>query len=281
MAAGAATRGGCRDIVHINSDVYFGCLAHAFSTEREEVMGLLIGVPTQSEAGDRVVEICNLIILSRSDKRKDRCEISSEQLVSATETAERLAAATGRPLRVVGWYHSHPHITVWPSHVDLRTQAQWQVMEPTFIGLIFSCFNDAPDGVCRVEMTSFRTAADGTRIEVPVAVDAANVHSRSTLAALSAIPQIFFTEEETLFRQAQAVKHGEPLISVHNGAVYTAAVCRLLDQVCAPLVNTLHTRLARNHRLISRLEAELAATQHGNPFLEKTDGANATEPMHE
>ena len=105
-------------------------------------------------------------------------------------------------------------------------------MEPTFIGLIFSCFNDAPDGVCRVEMTSFRTAADGTRIEVPVAVDAANVHSRSTLAALSAIPQIFFTEEETLFRQAQAVKHGEPLISVHNGAVYTAAVCRLLDQVC-------------------------------------------------
>lgn len=24
---------------------------------------------------------------------------------------------TGRPVRVVGWYHSHPHITVWPSHV--------------------------------------------------------------------------------------------------------------------------------------------------------------------
>lgn len=20
-------------------------------------------------------------------------------------------------MRVVGWYHSHPHITVWPSHV--------------------------------------------------------------------------------------------------------------------------------------------------------------------
>lgn len=22
-----------------------------------------------------------------------------------------------RPMRVIGWYHSHPHITVWPSHV--------------------------------------------------------------------------------------------------------------------------------------------------------------------
>lgn len=29
----------------------------------------------------------------------------------------RLAEMTGRPMRVVGWYHSHPHITVWPSHV--------------------------------------------------------------------------------------------------------------------------------------------------------------------
>ena len=30
---------------------------------------------------------------------------------------QELAAEFERPLRVVGWYHSHPHITVWPSHV--------------------------------------------------------------------------------------------------------------------------------------------------------------------
>ena len=29
--------------VLLNADVYFACLAHAFSTEREEIMGLLIG----------------------------------------------------------------------------------------------------------------------------------------------------------------------------------------------------------------------------------------------
>jgi len=28
----------------------------------------------------------------------------------------------GDELRVMGWYHSHPHITVHPSAVDLRTQ---------------------------------------------------------------------------------------------------------------------------------------------------------------
>jgi hypothetical protein len=43
--------------------------------------------------------------------------------------------------RVIGWYHSHPHITVQPSHVDVRTQGQYQAMDPGFLGLIFSCFS--------------------------------------------------------------------------------------------------------------------------------------------
>ena len=35
----------------------------------------------------------------------------------ASTEAEKLAELTGHPMRVAGWYHSHPHITVWPSHV--------------------------------------------------------------------------------------------------------------------------------------------------------------------
>ena len=31
----------------------------------------------------------------------------------------------GAELRVVGWYHSHPHITVLPSRVDLSTQVYY------------------------------------------------------------------------------------------------------------------------------------------------------------
>ena len=26
-----------------------------------------------------------------------------------------------RPMQIVGWYHSHPHITVWPSHLGWPT----------------------------------------------------------------------------------------------------------------------------------------------------------------
>lgn len=49
--------------------------------------------------------------------------------------------ASGVETRIIGWYHSHPHITVLPSHVDLSTQAMYQSLEARFIGLIFSVFN--------------------------------------------------------------------------------------------------------------------------------------------
>lgn len=65
--------------------------------------------------------------------------------------------------RVIGWYHSHPHITVLPSHVDVRTQHHWQQMvtpravcadvvltlkqDPNFVGLIFACFGKAQQQV--------------------------------------------------------------------------------------------------------------------------------------
>jgi BRCA1/BRCA2-containing complex subunit 3 len=83
-------------LVVLNADVYFACLAHAFSTEREEIMGLLIGEVVDNGGGEgsygrdrsACVAISNLVVLSRVDKRKDRCEISPQQLVEASSRAE-------------------------------------------------------------------------------------------------------------------------------------------------------------------------------------------------
>lgn len=83
-----------------------------------------------------------LMLLRRSDKRRDRVEISAEQQAEASTYAEELAPVDGQPLRVCGWYHSHPHITVHPSHVDVNTQANYQAMDPHFVGLIFSVFSN-------------------------------------------------------------------------------------------------------------------------------------------
>lgn len=32
---------------------------------------------------------------------------------------------------------------VFTIHTDVRTQADYQMMDPNFVGLIFSCFNEA------------------------------------------------------------------------------------------------------------------------------------------
>jgi BRCA1/BRCA2-containing complex subunit 3 len=70
-------------------------------------------------------------------------EASPEQLASAMAVAEKLSERNGTKIRVIGWYHSHPHITVLPSHVDVRTQASYQMLDEGFIGIILSTFNEA------------------------------------------------------------------------------------------------------------------------------------------
>eukprot|EP00640_Fibrocapsa_japonica_P003862 CAMPEP_0113950302 /NCGR_PEP_ID=MMETSP1339-20121228/80216_1 /TAXON_ID=94617 /ORGANISM="Fibrocapsa japonica" /LENGTH=361 /DNA_ID=CAMNT_0000958105 /DNA_START=23 /DNA_END=1105 /DNA_ORIENTATION=- /assembly_acc=CAM_ASM_000762 len=71
--------------------------------------------------------------------------------------AERISEQTGQTTRVVGWYHSHPHITVLPSHVDVRTQGQYQQMDAGFIGLIFSVFNQDSKKLGHISVTAFQS----------------------------------------------------------------------------------------------------------------------------
>ncbi len=67
-------------------------------------------------------------------------------MARCSAVAERFSAETGTLTRVIGWYHSHPHITVLPSHVDVRTQAMYQMLDPGFVGLIISAFNEVRAG---------------------------------------------------------------------------------------------------------------------------------------
>ncbi|KAH9297776.1 hypothetical protein KI387_029458, partial [Taxus chinensis] len=116
---------------------------------------------------------------TRSDRRKDRVETNPEQLAAASAQAEisifehKMSTAMGRTTRVIGWYHSHPHITVLPSHVDVRTQGMYQLLDPGFIGVIFSCFSEDAQKVGRIQVIAFQ-ALDGkqrrlTKIPVQVA----------------------------------------------------------------------------------------------------------------
>eukprot|EP00850_Spirogloea_muscicola_P019606 SM000195S05253 [mRNA] locus=s195:77747:82044:+ [translate_table: standard] len=143
--------------VEVTTEVWLTCATHALSTETEEVMGLLLGDIAYGPDAAATAHVWAAAPQTRSDRRKDRVETNPEQLAAATAQAERLSATTGRTTRVIGWYHSHPHITVFPSHVDVRTQGMYQMMDDGFVGLIFSCFSEDSNKVGRIQATAFQS----------------------------------------------------------------------------------------------------------------------------
>ncbi|CAM9797011.1 unnamed protein product [Ectocarpus sp. 13 AM-2016] len=153
------------------------CASHAMSTEKQEVMGLLLGRWHDGTGRDGTscpaVTVDHAMILTRTDKREDRVEVGYKQLAEAADIAERMSAQLGQDTRVVGWYHSHPHITVLPSHVDVRTQGQYQSMDRRFIGLIFSVFSeDKHSKIGTIEVTAFQARDTSEPMDVDAAAGA-------------------------------------------------------------------------------------------------------------
>ncbi|NWQ63970.1 BRCC3 deubiquitinase, partial [Neopipo cinnamomea] len=305
--------------VHLEADAFLVCLNHALSTEKEEVMGLCIGeVPPRREEAlpggavtalplwqvdtSRIVHIHSVIILRRSDKRKDRVEISPEQLSAASTEAEisfsashglGLAEMTGRPMRVVGWYHSHPHITVWPSHVDVRTQAMYQMMDQGFVGLIFSCFiEDKNTKTGRILYTCFQSiqaqksserilcplsgcisfwlSLSGCispglsflgclkyeRIEIPIHVVPHETIGKVCLESAVELPKILCQEEQDAYRRIHSLTHLDSVTKIHNGSVFTKNLCSQMSAISGPLLQWLEDRLEQNKQRVQELQQE-------------------------
>uniref|UniRef100_A0A493TV11 BRCA1/BRCA2-containing complex subunit 3 n=1 Tax=Anas platyrhynchos platyrhynchos TaxID=8840 RepID=A0A493TV11_ANAPP len=289
--------------VHLEADAFLVCLNHALSTEKEEVMGLCIGqVPRGAPGGrrgwlggcggwwgagstgpcaplpsrlspqvdaGRVVHVQSVIILRRSDKRKDRVEISPEQLSAASTEAEISLGMTGRPMRVVGWYHSHPHITVWPSHVDVRTQAMYQMMDQGFVGLIFSCFiEDKNTKTGRILYTCFQSiqaqkssetlsfVCEYERIEIPIHVVPHETIGKVCLESAVELPKILCQEEQDAYRRIHSLTHLDSVTKIHNGSVFTKNLCSQMSAISGPLLQWLEDRLEQNKQRVQELQQE-------------------------
>ncbi|KMZ71525.1 Lys-63-specific deubiquitinase BRCC36 [Zostera marina] len=143
--------------VKMSEEVWLTCVSHALTMETEEIMGLLLGDTKHTKNGNEIAVIWGASPQMRSDRRKDRVETNPELLAAASAQADRMTLETGITTRVIGWYHSHPHITVLPSHVDVRTQAMYQLLDPGFIGLIFSCYSEDAQKVGRIQVIAFQS----------------------------------------------------------------------------------------------------------------------------
>ncbi|KAL2621252.1 hypothetical protein R1flu_001457 [Riccia fluitans] len=97
-----------------------------------------------------------------------------------------MSVEIGRTTRVIGWYHSHPHITVQPSHVDVRTQKMYQMLDPGFVGIILSCFSEDANKVGRIQVIAFQSQDGHRRDQRPQGTyDLAGDSSRSAPVAPS------------------------------------------------------------------------------------------------
>eukprot|EP01100_Stratorugosa_tubuloviscum_P003381 TRINITY_DN1818_c0_g3_i1.p1 TRINITY_DN1818_c0_g3~~TRINITY_DN1818_c0_g3_i1.p1 ORF type:complete len:260 (+),score=106.51 TRINITY_DN1818_c0_g3_i1:90-869(+) len=248
--------------VDLSSDVQLVCNAHAYTTENEEVMGLLLG-----SVSDKVVQVWSVSVLSRVDKRKDRVEFQPEQLATVTAEAEKLSFSLGQNVRVVGWYHSHPHITVHPSHVDLRTQALYQTMDSTFVGLIFACFNkDTRSQIWHNQMIAFQsiksfgdssnTQSEFFPIEIAINVIPPPIWAPNALLKLVELQDILVKEEDSTFRNIIADNNisSHPLGLIHSCSVYQKSVCRMAEYCSIPLLQMLQDRLIRSKQLFKELK---------------------------
>ncbi|XP_073944018.1 lys-63-specific deubiquitinase BRCC36-like [Choristoneura fumiferana] len=241
--------------VLLSTDVTLVCVQHALSTEKEEIMGLLIG---EVHDNGTLVSIVSSVILRRLDKKPDRVEISEEQLVQATLRAEELAAEVGRPLRVVGWYHSHPHITVWPSHVDLATQSMYQRMDASFVGIIFAAFlTDQSTKAPSIQITCFQSVTDGsTQSRREIEMEVVNNNDSlmmNNFEILTQLPAILKEEEDEAYNNE--VGQGETddiIIKQHNAAVRTIAIGHIVEKMSRPMLEAL---VARNALNVVRLRA--------------------------
>ncbi|KAJ3061230.1 BRCA1 BRCA2-containing complex, subunit 3 [Podochytrium sp. JEL0797] len=247
--------------VFVAADVYLALSTYALATEKEEILAMLMG---STSPDGLIVTVTHCLFCQRKDKRRDRVEISSEQLSQAISYADSTNTA------VIGWAHSHPHITVLPSHVDLRCQRDQQMLSESFIGLILSVFNDFK-GVQRCQFIAFRTIASESeliRTEIPVFLTptTSNGISSTSLQQLLRIPQIFLSEEKEFFTKAVATgddaeKDGlaEKLVLSHYSGLYVRNLSSVLDKLCVPLVEAVEARLNRNAEEIALLKRRLAS----------------------
>lgn len=268
--------------VVVTDAVVQSCYSHALTTEKEEIMGVLIGEFIQVSSSAKIAHVVDSFIMQRSDKRADRVEIQPEQLFLATEWAERRSAEVGRRVKVCGWYHSHPHITPFPSHVDLATQGTYQqLVEKAWVGLIFSVFHTdtkRKSGDCSVHAFASRATPQGgwERIDVSIRVVSASTPLERPLCAFQMLP----TLSENLVDECRHALNescsdvGDALLQAMLSHVFQQQLFKISHGVVIPQVNLLQTTFipqltARIAEQQKRLDALAVEESHLDEALER------------
>lgn len=237
--------------VILNRDVLWTMTSHALSNEHQEIMGLCMGRITNN-----IAYVERALMIARKHKQKDRVEVSVEDLGKASEIAEHISGIDEKEMRIIAWYHSHPHITCPPSHVDVKTQGSFQMFDKGFFGLIVSCFdqNQGQIDVCafQSQMVYTEDCPSGywVKTEVPITVIS---KKERLLDSLLALQLVFLNEEKEVYDKYTDKKSKEDVKSdlelSKSLSIYESTLIRLIDTQIIPLQMSLQSK-------ISSLQAE-------------------------
>ena len=164
-------------------------------------------------------------------------------------------------------------------------------MSPGWIGIIVSCFDEnAVTKIGKLQVTAFQSImVDGAWVRYDInlhVTDTPSVYRLKHNAALAAsvaplpahdcadhhfstpmaealarmrhLQRILFDEERAAYLSTIQKPHCHPLARLHNSAVYTKSLCRLLEYSCAPLVQAATDALARTRHRLAAAKAENA-----------------------
>ncbi len=256
--------------VQLTGDAFQAMLRHALITDQEEILGLLFGSFSQ-----HVVNIWAIQSLPRNCKEKDRVEVDELELSKAMTRAEELSRSVNQECALKGWYHSHPKITVLPSHIDLRTQLNLQRLGQAFVGLIVSCFSRDPSLVDSINLIAFQTDEKTQEmVTIPVTIvpqhyllsEPARLLKNDSQDHVVETHINLMREEKQAFDAARS-QSSSVLATIYNSSLFNLAMSKLIEESLLPLYEDATTSEALDQFVIEsirRENEELEAKLTGN-----------------
>ncbi|CAO3639476.1 unnamed protein product [Cunninghamella echinulata] len=229
------------------------------------------------------VSVTNPFMKDKKIAIVESVSLLTDQTKGLTEESKQI----GRTRIVIGWYHSHPHITVFPSHIDLQTQYSQQMMDEHFFGIIISCFDKSEDNSHRIQTICFQSQPNDrnilTQVHIPLDIQPTDTFFPDTLRSLTKVPSLIYEEYNKEFdkftktiqyhnynnsnNNASPLKNNNQNIDdfnnknspnhfncMYNANVYAQSIIQLVDTTIIPSTYLMNLRAQHIEQEIKRLQ---------------------------
>ena len=194
------------------------------------------------------------ICLTRKCKEKNRVEFDEIQMSHAIEITNEIKNENKIDANVVGWYHSHPKITIPPSNVDLNTQKSQQY-QGTFVGLIVSCFSTDSNKINKINLIAFQTKSDKYNVLSPHYIKIEFVNeleifgnnwsntSNNAMTFASILQNLLNEEEEQYNKEKEIIDEDDSINKILLYSNRQSLLCKIIQNVSSPYVNSLDSEI--------------------------------------